>query len=125
MPEVGDPPEHLAPEGVELWNYLTVELEDSLYAADRPAFTVMCQMWAVMQQAMADVGIRGTLVTGRGKEEGGTAPVKNPSLQVARDAATAFKDYAKEFGLTPAARKRMAMELERAKAVDPNAPDID
>lgn len=128
---VGDPPEYLQVRAKELWIELAELLGDDLLAIDRPMFEGLCASYGAMQAALEDLNTRGTLIRGRSKDksadddDGEPAMVKNPSNQVAREQATQFREFAKEFGLSPGARKRLAMQMSKPKAADPNAPAID
>ncbi len=65
---------------------------------DADLFTSFCMWAAIEQQALDDVEKRGNVVDGdRGK-------VKNPSMQIARDAATQLLAIGARFGLTPSDR---------------------
>lgn len=128
---LGDPPAYLNPEGKRLWDELTEQLAEQLANVDRAMFELMCASYGAAQAALEDLNDRGPLIRGRTKDhssdddEGDPAMVKNPSNQVAREMATQFREFAKEFGMSPGSRKRIAMELKKAKAKDPDAPAID
>ena len=131
---VGAPPEWMNEEAKAVWLFLAEELEDELMSRDRPAFTAMCSEYGKYEAAAKDVHTRGVLVKGRTTdrkvrdrdEEGEPLPgmVKNPAIQVARDALTQFLQYAKDFGLTPGARKRMAMDPSRKKKAGESFGDV-
>jgi P27 family predicted phage terminase small subunit len=121
---VGDPPETMNTHGQAMWRYLVGQFDalgDPLSALDRPAFTILCQVGGTAEAAWEDVHGRGVLVRSRSKDhsadddDGEPYMVKNPAEAVARQATTLFIQLAKEFGMTPAARKRMAVELLKAK----------
>lgn len=124
---VGDPPAWMNEEGQAMWLYLAVELGTELLARDRPAFALMCAVYGVAEAAEKDIHERGHLIKARTKDHSADtvdedtgdvvdqAMVKNPSIQVAREATNQFVQYAKDFGMTPGARKRMAMDLGKRK----------
>jgi len=121
---VGEPPETINAQGQRMWRYLVGQFDalgDPLSALDRPVFTILCMAGGAAEEAWEDVHHRGVLVRGRSKDhsadddDGDPFMVKNPAEQVARQATTQFIQLAKEFGMTPAARKRMAVELLKAK----------
>jgi len=132
---VGPPPEWLNAEGQEVWNYLVDALGDTLDRIDRPTFVQMCAAYGTAEAAQKDLHTRGVLVKGRTKdhsadeydEDGDViqpAMVKNPAEAIARQAMTQFLMFAKEFGLTPGARKRMQIELAKRAPQGPE-PEID
>jgi len=70
-----------------------------------------CTSWATFTVAAADVAARGILVPGRSSadtaRQDDAGLVKNPSVQIMRDAQTQLRAWAKELGFTPAARGRI------------------
>lgn len=129
-PGVGPPPEYLNPNAKKLWNDLVEQLGEELLNVDRAMFELMCAAYGAAQAALEDLNDRGPLIRGRSKdhsadgEDGEAAFVKNPSNQVAREMATQFREFGKEFGLSPGARKRISMELKKKKPNE-DSPDID
>jgi P27 family predicted phage terminase small subunit len=102
-------PSWVSPMARALWGRLAPDLIDAgvLTWWDREAFASMCEWYGTYRKAAADVQKRGTLVKGyRGSQ------VKNPSLQVARDAWDAFSRAAGKFGLTPADRTQLKVTRE-------------
>lgn len=61
--------------------------------------------WSIYEAAAQDIAERGVLVPGRSTADAvsGTM-VKNPSVQVARDASVALLRWCKELGFTPDSR---------------------
>jgi len=116
---VGDPPSWLADGGKRMWHELVQMLDGRLEAADKFALTATCASYGAMEAALEDLNTRGPLVRARGKdgEESDARPlVKNPANQIAREQGVAFKQWCGEFGLTPAARKRLSIELKKASS---------
>ena len=110
--EIGDPPEWLLPPGKALWSQICDHLGDTLLAVDRGALIMTCSAFAAAENALKDLNERGTLVPGRGKhpdEDGEEQLVKNPANQIAREQGALFKSFIAEFGLSPAARKRLTL----------------
>ena len=103
----------LAPAGQKLWKYLVPKLADLgvLTETDTAALEMLCLHYGMAVEA-------GKIL----REEGLTAigahgqTVKHPAVQILRDASTAFRMYAEQFGLTPSARSRI-------QVVMPEEPD--
>lgn len=92
-----------------------------LTAVDGPAFTMMALHYAVALEALEIIqqglvvadgedGTPGSVVMGglMAVDENG-AMRKHPLLQVWRENSTAFRQYAMQFGLTPASRGRLSI----------------
>ena len=75
---------------------------------DKAALTGYCVAWSTLVAASKDVAKRGVMVAARSSADKAkrdeAAMVKNPSLQVMRDAQNTLKMWCRELGLTPAAR---------------------
>lgn len=131
MPGVGNPPDYLNPGAKQLWIELVEQLGDDLLDRDRAMFELMCSSYGSAQAALQDLMARGPLIRGRSKDhssdsdDGEPSMVKNPSNQVAREMSTQFREFAKEFGLSIAARKRIAMDIKKIETKDADAPSID
>lgn len=83
-----------------------------LQVVDRAALTGYCAAWATFVEAAKDVAKRGVLVPGRSpadkaRDGDGGALVKNPALQIQRDASVQMRSWARELGFTPDARGRV------------------
>lgn len=105
-PTAPEPPKALSAEARAEWGRVVPELDriGMLTVVDRAALVVYCETWSTYVRAQADVKRRGVLVTGyRGSR------VKNPALQIARDAAQLVRAMCSEFGLTPSSRGRMSV----------------
>jgi P27 family predicted phage terminase small subunit len=105
--EVGDPPEWLGAPGKDMWKILVETLSDTMVKLDRGALTLACAAYSTAYDAAVDLSERGPLV------QGDRGMVKNPAAQIARESGAAFKQWCNEFGLTPAARKRLSLKLGR------------
>ncbi len=107
------PPSWLPREGKAEWRRIVAAVEawpGWLRSTDRAALVAYCAAWAVWVEAMRDVAERGALVPGRSSADAardGAGLVKNPSVQVARDAAVSLRSWARELGFTPDARGRI------------------
>jgi P27 family predicted phage terminase small subunit len=101
-----------APDGIsadvrEIWDYTVRELVamNCAATADRDALVCYCEAVAAHRKASAIVAKSPVLVQGL---HGGM--VRNPALQIQRDAAATVKGFAAEFGLTPSARANIVMD---------------
>jgi P27 family predicted phage terminase small subunit len=102
-----EPPEGMADDVLDIWKYTLREL---LYmkiaaAADRDSLVAYCEAVASHRKASAVLAKSPILVKGL---HGGL--VRNPALQIQRDAAHTIRAFAQEFGLTPSARTRIQVE---------------
>ncbi|WP_103353619.1 phage terminase small subunit P27 family [Amycolatopsis sp. CA-128772] len=97
-------PAGLADDVRDVWDYTVRELDSMgiAFAADRDALVCYCEAVVTHRRASELLAVSDVLVTGL---HGGQ--VRNPALQVQRDAAAVVRGYAQEFGLTPSARTRI------------------
>lgn len=98
-------PQWLPADGKKLWRELGPQLErlGLLTQVDGQAFTILCSNWSLFKAATIDIKERGPIVEGARSGE----LVRNPSVQVARDAAQAVLATCTKFGLDPQARSRI------------------
>lgn len=109
------PPRGLSPGARAEWRH-TVPLLDELgvlAAVDRTALEIYCETVATWREATRLLRANGLLVRG---DKGRT--VKNPAAQIVRDSAGIIRGYLNEFGLTPAARERLALRSRFADDLD-------
>jgi P27 family predicted phage terminase small subunit len=108
------------------WRFIVPKLDAAglVSKIDRTTLAVYCEMVATFREATNWVRERGILVAG---QKGGA--VKNPALQIQRDAARLISTYARMFGFSPADRVGMdggaldgdaAAALAQILAGDPN-----
>jgi P27 family predicted phage terminase small subunit len=86
-----------------VWDYTIEELRVMrvMSPADRDALVAYCEAVATHRRASSALAVEDLIVnTERGY-------VKNPLIQIQRDAAVLMKQYAAEFGLTPRARSEI------------------
>ncbi len=97
-------PQHLSDDAKTEWRYIVPKLDATglLTKIDRTTLEVYCEMVATFREATNWVRERGILVAG---QKGGA--VKNPAIQVQRDAARLISTYARMFGFSPADRVGM------------------
>jgi P27 family predicted phage terminase small subunit len=120
-PELGAPgcPTWLSIEAKAEWRRIVPKLDKLglLTKVDRAALAVYCEMWATFVYAQRLVHQHGIIIlkkTMEAETADGTViiyqhPVKNPALQVSRDAADKIRQFCAEFGLTPSARGRLEL----------------
>lgn len=110
------PPSTLGADGRRLWRELLGATDGRpgwLLRTDRPALEQLCSAWDTWAEATRAVRLHGVLVPGRSSADGARgddgALVKNPAVQVARDAQAAVRAWARELGLTPDSRGRLTL----------------
>jgi P27 family predicted phage terminase small subunit len=103
------PPEDMAVDVREIWDYTLDELVamKTAAAADRDSLICYCEAVVAHRKASKILAKSPVLVKGAL----GTL-VRNPALQVQRDAAHAIRAFAQEFGLTPSARTRIQVDKQ-------------
>lgn len=111
------PPHWLKDEALAEWGRIVPELEaiGMLSVVDRAALTAYVSAWATFVEATKDIEQRGVVVPSARDDDG---MVKNPSVQMQRDALAQIKTWCIEFGLTPAARGKIALPSEAAPDSD-------
>jgi P27 family predicted phage terminase small subunit len=99
----------------EIWDYTITELAymGIVHASDRDALLAYCE--AVVAHRAASKVIANSAILIRGIHGN---MVRNPALQIQRDAAHTIRAFAQEFGLTPSARTRIEV---RGKGNDDDA----
>jgi P27 family predicted phage terminase small subunit len=101
------PPEGATGEVLVEWNRVVEELTAMgiAHAADRDVIYAYCCAVIEHRDAFEAYSREGALVPG---QRGGTL-VRNPAAQIMRDAALAIRAFARELGLSPAARASLKM----------------
>jgi P27 family predicted phage terminase small subunit len=104
--EAPEAPQWLDTEALAEWNRVVPSLDalGLLTAVDRAALTAYCLAWSLLVGAQVEIVENGIMVYGQKGER-----VKNPAIQVQRDATATIKGFCAEFGLTPSARGRMSV----------------
>lgn len=102
-----EPPADMSAEVLAIWDYTLAELTHmkTAVAADRDSLVCYCEAVVAHRKASAILARSSVLVKGLH----GTL-VRNPALQIQRDAAHTVRGFAQEFGLTPSARAGIVME---------------
>jgi len=96
-----EPPIDMTDDGREVWIYTINELGPMKIAtgADRDALAAYCEAVSLHRRATRMLAESDLLIEG---QRGNL--VRNPAVQMQRDAAQTMKAFAAEFGLTPRAR---------------------
>jgi P27 family predicted phage terminase small subunit len=104
-----EPPIDMSDEALEIWIYTLKELSYMrvVTAADRDALVAYCEAVALHRKASRALAEGEVLIDG---QRGNL--VRNPAIQIQRDAASMMKSYAAEFGLTPRARSEFSISHE-------------
>lgn len=101
------PPYDMAEDVRAVWDYTVEQLRmmGTVSTADRDVLVCFCE--AVVTHRKASKALAGTGILIRTRR--GDAFMRNPVLQVQRDAAQTIRGLAQEFGLTPSARSEINM----------------
>jgi P27 family predicted phage terminase small subunit len=116
--DLPEPPPEMSDEVRAVWDYTLNELAymKTAVAADRDSLVCYCEAVIAHRKASAILARSTVLVKGMH----GTL-VRNPALQIQRDAAQTVRGFAQEFGLTPSARAGIQMEGRVEGQVNPFA----
>lgn len=95
-------PPNLSDDAKKEWQYIVPKLDELglLHKLDRRNLVIYCELVATFNEATAWVKDKGVIVSGRDKGEA----IKNPAVQIQRDAARLISTYSRMFGLDPADR---------------------
>ena len=99
-------PDDVTKEVRAIWNYTLDQMirMGITSSADRDSLLAYCEAVALHREASKDVAAHGVLIPGhRG------VLVRNPACAVQREAAAQIRQFAHEFGLTPASRSDIKM----------------
>lgn len=109
-PELDDP--NVADEVRAVWDRTLAEIKAMglAFRADQDSLRCYCEAVVQHRRASAVLARTGVLVKGQ-SDRGGW--VRNPALQIQRDAAMQIKVFAHEFGLTPSARTQLGIDSEK------------
>lgn len=113
MPEPDDASEAV----LEVWRRVVAELEamNLAYPSDVDALRCYCEAVVCHRKASNVLARTGVLVKSLGGQGGF---VRNPALQIQRDAAQTIRGFAQEFGLTPSARSSIRATDASGRADD-------
>lgn len=117
MPErvLPAPPPFLSDEAKVEWGRISEELYrlDLLTGIDRASLAAYCQAygrWAQAEKAIAKMAERDELTGGLMIKTTNGNAIQNPLVGTAHKAASDMVKYAAEFGMTPSARARLAID---------------
>ncbi len=119
-PKAGTPrcPEWLDEEAKACWKWLLAQLRDMglVTQADAQAMINYCDTWSRWKRAVVFLQKNGDVYTV--KDEAGKVKYVQqwPQVAVARNLLSALNRYQQEFGLTPAARSRIAVGEDQPEA---------
>lgn len=106
-------PDEVTDEVRQIWDYTVRELSvmGIAFPADRDSLLCYCEAVVTHRRACAVLAKSAILVKGIHGNM-----VRNPALQIQRDAAAVIRAFAQEFGLTPSARSTIrAQEAGRTR----------
>lgn len=109
-------PTWLEPEAKKEWKRMSKTLENMgvLTEVDMTAFAGYCQAYARWKEAEEFLSKHGTIF----KTPSGYIQ-QVPQVSIAQTYLKVMKDFCSEFGLTPAARSRIRVDIEENKNDDP------
>lgn len=84
---------------------------DLVKPEDRATLAAYCQVWSRLVAAYRDIDKNGSTVRNESTRKDGTTSVwwtKNPAVAVAEQAETRLRQYANDFGLTPAGERNVS-----------------
>lgn len=118
--DIPQPPEYMHEDAKKIWNYLALHLTRTrilsvldVFKLEMACNTMMHYRWGVKKVAPE------TLVMVIKNEDGSIkAANKSPYLYVIKDAELSFNTHASDFGLSPAARRRLK-ESDNLPEADP------
>jgi P27 family predicted phage terminase small subunit len=110
-------PDNLSEEVAEVWDETVRELVamHTAHSADRESLHCYCEAVVTHRRASELLAKSALLIKGQK-----TNLVRNPIIQIQRDAATAIRHFANEFGLTPASRTRIEVKGSDSLAGEDN-----
>ena len=108
-----NPPTWLSREAKAEWNRVVPGLTrlDLVKPEDRSTLAAYCELWSRWVAAQASIRKHGLTVRNESTRKDGTTSVwwtKNPAVAIAEQAETRLRQYANEFGLTPAAERNVS-----------------
>jgi P27 family predicted phage terminase small subunit len=102
------PPRWMPKQGRDEWRRVLEMVKQYpgwITTADIPTLTAYCSTWTLFVDASKDVADRGHVVPARSStDRARDAMVKNPSVQIARDAAASLRRWITELGFSPLSR---------------------
>jgi P27 family predicted phage terminase small subunit len=109
------------------WDRVVPGLEalDLLKESDRALLTAYCETWSTYVEALALVRENGyTVVNHSTRKDGSTSEwvTKNPAVGVMETALGSLRQYASEFGLSPAGERKISKAPDDGPGVEESDP---
>lgn len=119
-PEMPTPPDHLLGEALKEWNRVApgIHAMGILTCDDMPVLAAYChayELWSDARRAINKMKETGKLGSGLMIKTTNGNYVQNPLVGIANNAGRDMVNYAGHFGLSPAIRARLAIDLEQTK----------
>lgn len=107
------PPTWLSREAKAEWRRVVPGLTrlDLVKPEDRATLAAYCEVWSRWVAAIRDVAANGLVVRNTSVKKDGTESTwftKNPAVAIAEQAETRLRQYANDFGLTPAGERNVS-----------------
>ena len=117
--DLPDPPEELGVVAQAVWREVGPDLVDVgvLRSSDLIAFEAMCQAVERMRDAASVLKVDGVISTGSTGQKRA-----HPALDIERQAAAEFRQWATRFGLDPSSRTKLGADRESHGGVLDDAP---
>lgn len=108
-----NPPTWLSREAKAEWKRVVPGLVrlDLVKPEDRATLAAYCEVWSRFVAATRDIAVNGLTVRNTAVRKDGTESTwftKNPAVAVAEQAETRLRQYANDFGLTPAGERNVS-----------------
>ncbi|PQM51819.1 phage terminase small subunit P27 family [Mycolicibacter virginiensis] len=108
-----NPPTWLSREAKAEWKRVVPGLTrlDLVKPEDRATLAAYCEVWSRWVAATRDVAANGLVVRNTSVKKDGTESTwftKNPAVAIAEQAETRLRQYANDFGLTPAGERNVS-----------------
>lgn len=108
-----NPPTWLSREAKAEWRRIVPGLTrlDLVKPEDRATLAAYCQVWSRLVGAYQDIDRNGLTVRNESTRKDGSTSVwftKNPAVAIAEQAETRLRQYANDFGLTPAGERNVS-----------------
>jgi P27 family predicted phage terminase small subunit len=108
-------PDHLMGRARDAWHFWSEELAQMKldHRPDAPALECLCSAYALASTAADDVALHGTIIEEPVVVDGqvvGMRRRKNPAVEIANAAWRNVRGFCSDFGFSPAARTRIALE---------------
>ena len=120
MPKLGRPrcPSWLDANAKAIWKSVVPELErlGVLASVDQMALTVLCSTWSSYRNAVEAARKQPAIIETLAADGSIKHRRPNPYLKLARDTAADLNKWLREFGLTPASRTRLEIQIDNGNA---------